>query len=255
MSDNIIERNNVKVIGKGTTTLMFAHGFGCDQTMWQHLTPYFQDDYTIVLFDYTGSGKSDLSFFDIDRYSSFEGYAQDITDICNTLNLNNIIFVGHSVSCMIGAIASASHPGLFNNMVLIAPSARYCNENNFEQPEENFAGWGKFTAPVIIKKAEQKPQLLITEENFYSNDHAVNKRFARLTFYSDSIPELTEINIPVLILQCNEDAIAPNTTGIYIYENITGSRFIKMQAIGHCPHMSYPIETADYIHEYLKTLH
>lgn len=267
MSNSILERNNVKIFGKGSTTLVFAHGFGCDQTMWRFLTPYFEDTYTIVLFDYVGSGKSDLSFYDIGRYSSFDGYAQDITEICTALNLQDVVFIGHSVSCMIGVMAHIQQPQLFKSIILIAPSARYINDEDyiggFEQAdidgvitamEENFAGWANFLAPVIMKNSDRPELATELEEKFCINDHAINKRFARLTFYSDSRPELLKVNVPALILQCSDDAIAPDTAGSYIYENITGSQFIKMQAIGHCPHMSHPEETAEHISEYLKTI-
>ena len=265
MRDEIVQRNNVRVFGTGSTTLMFAHGFGCDQTMWRFLTPYFEEVCTIVLFDYVGSGKSDLSFYEIDRYSSFDGYAQDITDIGTALNLKDVIFIGHSVSCMIGVMAHITHPELFKNMILIAPSARYVNDGSYiggfdredldgviDIMEQNYAGWANFIAPVIMKNAEQKPELAFElAVKFCINDHAINKRFARLTFYSDSRPQLLQVTVPTLILQGSEDAIAPESAGLHIYENITGSRYIKMQAIGHCPHMSDPEETAKHIAEYL----
>ena len=267
MNNAILERNNVRVIGQGTTTLLFAHGFGCDQTMWRFVTPKFQDTYKIVLFDYVGSGKSDLAFYDIERYSSFNGYAQDIIDVCNALSLSNVVLVAHSVSCMIGVMASINLPGIFKSMVLIAPSARYINEEGYtggfklkdidaviDTMENNYAGWASLIAPVIMKNAEQRPELVNElEDRFCDNDHEVNKRFARLTFYSDSRHELLKVAIPTLILQCSEDAIAPETAGVYIYENITGSQYIKMQAIGHCPHMSYPEETVKHIQEYLTS--
>ena len=267
MSNEVLERNNVTVFGNGTTTLLFAHGFGCDQTMWRFLTPQFQDNYKIVLFDYVGSGKSDLSFYDIDRYSSFNGYAQDIIDVCNALSLKNVVLVAHSVSCMIDVIASLNQPDIFKSMVLIAPSARYINDTNYtggfelremddviETMESNFAGWANFLAPIIMKNADRPHLTTELEESFCTNDKEVNKRFARLTFYTDNRADLLKVNVPTLILQCSEDAIAPESAGLFIYENITGSRYIKMQAIGHCPHMSYPNETAKEIQEYLDSI-
>jgi len=265
MNNAILERNNVKIFGKGAITLLFAHGFGCDQTMWRYITPEFEDDYKIVVFDYVGSGKSDLAFYDIERYSSFNGYAQDIIDVCNALSLTNVVLIAHSVSCMIGVMASINQPGIFDSMVLIAPSARYINDTDYvggfelrdmndiiDTMESDYAGWANFIAPVIMKNAGQRPELANELENrFCDNDHEINKRFARLTFYSDSRHELIKVTVPTLILQCSEDAIAPETAGIYIYENITGSRYIKMQAIGHCPHMSHPKETVRLIQDYL----
>jgi len=267
MNNAILERNNVKVFGNGKITLLFAHGFGCDQTMWRYITPEFQENYKIVLFDYVGSGKSDLTFYNIERYSSFNGYAQDIIDVCNALSLNNVVLIAHSVSCMIGVMTSLNHPGIFNSMVLIAPSARYINDTGYtggfelkdmndiiETMESNYAGWANFIAPVIMKNAERRPELASElEERFCDNDHEINKRFARLTFYSDSRHELMKVTVPTLILQCSDDAVAPESAGVYIYENITGSCYIKMQAIGHCPHMSHPKETVTLIQDYLVT--
>src|SRR5688572_26295025 len=98
MSQNVLARNNVKVFGKGTQPLLFAHGFGCDQNMWRFITPAFEEEYRIVLLDYVGAGKSDLTAYDPVRYGSLEGYTQDILDVCEVLDLSHTIFVGHSVS-------------------------------------------------------------------------------------------------------------------------------------------------------------
>jgi len=270
MHDTIISRNNVKIFGQGDTTLMFAHGFGCDQTMWRYITPAFVPNHKIVLFDYVGSGESDLSFYDFERYGSLSGYAQDIVDICDALSLNDVILVGHSVSCMIGVLASIKKPHAFKSLILIAPSVRYINDlpsgyyggfekedidGIFDVMESNYAGWANFLAPVIMKNPERPELAAELEESFCTNDPEINKRFARVTFLSDSRNDVLKITHPTLVMQCSEDIIAPETAGLYIYENVTGSNYIKMQAIGHCPHMSHPKETIKYIDNYITALH
>ena len=268
MHDTIIRRNNVTIFGHGSTTLLFAHGFGCDQNMWRFITPAFKDRYKIVLFDYVGAGKSDLSFYDIERYNSLRGYAQDIIDICGALSLQDVVLIAHSVSCMIAALASMQLPDTFKGMIMIAPSARYINDapkgyvGGFEREaidtvitamETNYAGWANFLAPVIMKNADRPALATELEDSFCTNDIEINKRFARVTFLSDSRDDITHVNVPTLVLQCSEDDIAPHSAGVYIYENISGSQFIKMQAIGHCPHMSHPEETIKHIQGFLNS--
>lgn len=267
MRDTIICRNNVTVLGNGTTTLLFAHGFGCDQNMWRFITPAFLNNYKIVLFDYVGSGKSDLSAYDFERYNSLNGYAQDIIEICDALLLKNVVLVAHSVSCMIGVHASIQRPNIFKSLILIAPSVRYINDlpsgyyggfdkenldGIIETMEANYAGWANFLAPVIMKNPERPELAAELEESFCTNDPEINKRFARVTFLSDSRNVVLKIKHPTLVMQCSEDVIAPETAGLYIYENVTGSNYIKMQAVGHCPHMSYPKETIKHIKNYLN---
>ena len=271
MSKNILERNNVKVYGQddgNKPVLMLAHGFGCDQHMWRFVTPAFSDRYQIILFDYVGSGKSDISAYDPQRYSQLDGYAQDILDICEALNLENVIFVGHSVSSMIGVLASIQAPQLFHKIILLAPSACYVNDQSgyiggFERRdvedlldlmERNYMGWANFIAPMVMKN-EEHPEL--TEElevSFCSTNPAIASQFARVTFLSDSRPDLPKVTVPSLILQCAEDAIAPLEVGKYIHQHTPQSSLKMMQATGHCPHLSHPQEVITLIKEYLDIL-
>src|SRR5258708_525078 len=127
MNNEIFLRNNVKISGRGTQVLIFAHGFGCDQTMWRFVTPAFEDDYKIVLFDYVGAGKSGRNAYRSERYADLEGYADDVLEICDALDLKDVIFVGHSVSGMIGGLASIMRPGLFRSLIMLVPSPCYIN--------------------------------------------------------------------------------------------------------------------------------
>jgi sigma-B regulation protein RsbQ len=266
MKSNSIVRNNVKIMGKNQNPILFAHGFGCDQNMWRFITPAFEENYRIILFDYVGSGKSDPSAYDSVRYNSLQGYAQDILDICADLSLENIIFIGHSVSSMIGILASIQAPHLFKDLILVSPSPCYINDDNylggFERQdiedlldimEKNYLGWASFLAPVVMKN-EDKPEL--TEEletSFCSTDPIIATQFAKITFLGDNRKDLAKVTLPSLILQCAEDAIAPLEVGYYLEKNLPQSTLKLMKATGHCPHMSHPQETINLIQDYLKT--
>jgi sigma-B regulation protein RsbQ len=168
MNKNVIERNNVRSSGKGSIPMLFAHGFGCDQNMWRFVTPAFENDYKIIVFDYVGAGKSDLNAYNQDRYSNLNGYAQDVLDVCEALELKDVIFVGHSVSSMIGILAAIKKPEYFLNLILIGPSPCYINDETYtggferkdieellETMDKNYIGWANFLAPAIMKNAER----------------------------------------------------------------------------------------------------
>ncbi|MES2411745.1 MAG: alpha/beta hydrolase [Bacteroidota bacterium] len=268
MENQISKRNNVKIIGTGEQTIMFAHGFGCDQNMWRFVVPAFEKEYRIILFDYVGCGKSDLNSYNFEKYASLNGYAEDIIDICTELKLKDLIFVGHSVSSMIGALAAIKKPGIFSSMILIGPSPCYINQvdyiGGFEKKdlmdlldvmENNYIGWANFLAPVVMKN-ESRPELTQElEESFCSTDPIITKRFAEATFFSDNRNDLSKIKIPVLIMQCSDDAIAPDSVGEFTSKNIAGSKLVKMNATGHCPHMSHPEETIQLIQNFLSEIY
>jgi sigma-B regulation protein RsbQ len=268
-SQSVLTRNNVTVSGQGTQPMLFAHGFGCDQNMWRLVAPAFAADYQIVLFDYVGSGKSDLRAYDPERYSRLEGYAQDVLEICEALDLQNVVFVGHSVSSVIGMLAAMQAPQRFERLILVGPSPCYLNDppdyyGGFEREDilglldlmdKNYLGWASFLAPVIMKN-EQRPSLSKElEESFCSTDPVIARRFAEATFLSDYRGILADMTVPSLILQCAEDAIAPTEVGHYLHRHLPHSTLKLMQATGHCPHMSHPDETIQLIQEYLSAAH
>lgn len=267
-TENILKRNNVKIFGKGTRPLLFAHGFGCDQNMWRFVTPAFENDYQIILFDYVGSGKSDLSAYNIERYSNLNGYAQDILEICEASALKDVIFFGHSVSSMIGILASIQAPNLFKDLILICPSPCYINDasNNYiggfelsdiedllDIMEKNYIGWASFLAPIVMKNEDQPELTAELEASFCSTDPVIANCFAKATFYSDNRSDLSQVKIPSLILQCADDAIAPTEVGYYLHHHLHQSTINLMKATGHCPHISHPQETIHVIQEYLKS--
>jgi sigma-B regulation protein RsbQ len=264
MAVDVLRRNNVKVFGSGTQPMLFAHGFGCDQNMWRFITPSFEQDYRIVLFDYVGAGKSDASAFAAERYSTLDGYAQDVLDVCAALDLRDVIFVGHSVSSMVGVLAARREPGRFSRLLMVSPSPRYINDGDYvggferadiegllDLMDKNFMGWASFLAPMVMQNQDQ-PQLgAELEESFCSTDPVIARRFAETTFFSDNRADLPHVPVPSLILQCAEDAIAPIEVGHYLSRNLPASTLRLMKATGHCPHMSHPEETITAMKEYL----
>ena len=267
MSEHVLTRNNVTVSGRGTQPMLFAHGFGCDQNMWRFVTPAFEDDYRIVLFDYVGSGQSDLRAYDPERYSTLAGYAQDVLDVVHALDLRDVVFVGHSVSSMIGVLAANREPERFARLVLVGPSPRYINdppsyvggfersdiEGLLETMEKNYIGWANFLAPAIMKNPERPELSRELEASFCSTDPVIARRFAEATFFADNRADLASVRVPSLIMQCSEDMIAPAEVGDYVHQAIAGSTLRVMKATGHCPHMSHPEETIEVIREYLRT--
>lgn len=263
--NNILKRNNVTIQGKGSKTMLMAHGFGCDQNMWRFITPAFENDYQLVLFDYVGAGKSDKTYYNPERYAALEGYAKDIIEICDTLQLKDTIFVGHSVGCMIGALACIARPDLFSSLVMVGPSPCYINKENYvggfeqkdieqllETMEKNYIGWSNFLAPKIVANEDQPELSAELTASFCATDPVIAHEFATVTFMSDNRSDVAKIKKPTLILQCTEDIIAPIQVGHYLNENINGSVLKIMKATGHCPHMSAPNETINLMRQFLN---
>lgn len=263
---SITKRNNVNVFGKGTQPMLFAHGFGCDQNMWRFITPAFENDYKIVLFDYVGAGKSDASAYNKERYATLYGYAKDVLEIGEELHLRNAIFVGHSVSAMIGLLAAIEEPAYFSRLIMIGPSPSYINDGDYkggferkdiegllETMEKNYIGWANFLAPAIMGNKD-RPQLgEELTESFCSTDPVIARQFAEATFFSDNRADLKKNRIPSLILQCSDDIIAPEEVGEYMAKNLPFSTLRLMKATGHCPHMSAPEETIALMKAFLAT--
>jgi sigma-B regulation protein RsbQ len=266
VSNDIIGRNNIREFGRGTRPMLFAHGFGCDQNMWRFVTPEFENDYRIILFDYVGSGESDVEAYDQHRYSTLDGYAQDVLDIVRALDLRNIIFVGHSVSSMIGVLAAKEEPDRFAELIMIGPSPRYINDGDyvggferkdidglFEMMDRNFIGWANFLAPAIMKNPDRPGLGEELTESFCSTDPVIARNFAAATFLADNRADLAAVSVPSLILQCSDDMVAPDAVGAYLRKELPRNTFRKMEATGHCPHMSHPEETVALMKEYLES--
>ncbi len=265
MSDAVLRRHNVRTLGTGTVAMVLAHGFGCDQNMWRAITPAFEDDYRIVLFDYVGHGGSERSAYDAERYRTLDGYASDVLDICRALAIEHGVFVGHSVSAVIGAIAAIREPHRFDRLVMIGPSPRYVNDADYvggferqdidgllEALDSNYFGWSESMAPVIMGNAD-RPQLgAELTASFCRTDPDVARQFARVTFLSDNRADLPRVPVRSLVMQCTDDVIAPEAVGRYVHEHLPDSEYVRLTATGHCPHLSAPDETIAAMKAFLR---
>ncbi len=261
---SVLQRNNVKLSGRGTQPMLFAHGFGCDQNMWRFVAPAFEHDYRIVLFDHVGHGGSDLRAYECTKYATLDGYAQDVLDICRTLKLEQAVFVGHSVSGMIGVLAAIREPRRFARLVLIGPSPCYLNvgeyrggfsredlEGLLEFMDANYLGWSSAMAPKIIGNPERPELGEELTSSFCRADPEIARQFARATFLSDNRADLPKVRVPSLVLQCSQDIIAGTQVGEYVHRHLAGSRLVMMHATGHCPNLSAPQETIDAMKAFL----
>jgi sigma-B regulation protein RsbQ len=262
---SVLQRNHVKVSGRGTQPMLFAHGFGCDQNMWRFVAPAFEDDYRVVLFDHVGSGNSDLRAYRREKYGRLQGYADDVLEICRELALEEVVFVGHSVSAMIGVLAAAKDPRRFARLVLIGPSPCYLNTGEYrggfsredlegllDFMDSNYLGWSSAMAPKIIGNPERPELGEELTNSFCRTDPEIAKHFARVTFMSDNRTDLERVTVPSVVLQCSQDIIAGDQVGEYVHRHLPKSRFVHLRATGHCPNLSAPQETIDAMKAFLQ---
>ena len=257
----VFERHNIKVAGPADgQPMLFAHGFGCDQNMWRYVAPRFEGKFRVVLFDHVGAGGSDPGAYDPQRYASLAGYADDVLEICRGLDLHDVIFVGHSVSAMIGVLAVVEEPERFAKLVLVGPSPRYIDDESYvggfseddiadllASLESNYLGWSSAMAPVIMGNDERPELAAELEASFCRTDPDMARRFATVTFMSDNRSDLSRVPVPTLVLQCSDDVVAPVAVGEYVRDMLPDSSYVLLQARGHCPNLSAPEQTADAI--------
>jgi len=245
--------------------MIFAHGYGCDQAMWRFITPAFQDTHRLVLFDHVGAGQSDLSAYNRSKYSTLRGYAEDVLEICRELDLKDAIFVGHSVSSMIGVLAAIAEPSRFQRLVLIGPSPCYINDGDYvggfnrtdidgllESLESNYLGWSSSMAPAIMGNPDRPELGTELTNSFCRTNPEIARHFARVTFLSDNRADLPKVKVRSLILQCSDDLIAPEAVGRYLHQQLAGSELRVLKATGHCPHLSAPEETVEAMRAFLS---
>lgn len=260
-----IAKNNVQIKGAGQKPMLFAHGFGCDQTAWRLVAPDFEADYRVILFDQVGAGGSEVSAYNRTKYGTLNGYADDLLDICRELDLRDVVFVGHSVSAMIGVLAAIKEPERFDRLVLVAPSPRYIHDTDYvggftradiegllELLDSNHMAWSSMIAPTIMGNPDRPELGAELTASFCRTNPEVARHFARVTFLSDNRADLPKLRRPSLILQCSEDAIAPRAVGEYLHRNLANSQLVQLQATGHCPNLSAPQETAAAIRAFLR---
>ena len=264
---SILKRNFVTVSGRGERALVFAHGFGCDQTMWRFVAPAFEEEFRVVLLDYVGAGRSDGAAYDPLRYGSLEGYATDVIEVIEALGLRDVVFAGHSVSSVVGLLASIRRPELFSGMMLVCPSPCYINqppgyEGGFNRSDidglldlmdKNPLGWAGFLAPIVMKNGDRPELGAELERSFCAMKPDVARQFARVTFLSDNRADLAKVRTPTLVLQCTNDSVAPESVGRYVQRQIAGSTLRQLSASGHCPHVSDAAETIRAMRVFLRS--
>lgn len=264
---DILARNNVHVSADNGPVLLYAHGFGCNQNMWDRVTPAFASSHRQVLLDYVGSGQSDLAAFDAARYATLDGYAQDLIEVCDALDLRSgVTFIGHSVSCSIGLLASIARPGLFERLVLLGPNPCFLNHppdytGGFERADlegllqlmdQNYVGWASYLAPVISADGQTGPVAAELSDSFCSTDPTAAKVFAHTTFFADNRADLPKVSRPCLILQHRIDALAPLVVGEYMHTHLPDSTLRVLDIAGHCGHMSHPALVIAAIRDFLS---
>jgi sigma-B regulation protein RsbQ len=259
------QRHDARLVGApGGPPIVFSHGFGCDKSMWRLVTPAFEPDHRVVLFDHAGAGDADPAAYDEERHATLEGYATDVVELLDDLALGPVVFVGHSVSATIGLLAAARRPDLFDRLVLVGPSPRYVDDDGYrggftaEEIDElldtmdtNYLGWSAAMAPVIMGNPDRPTLGDELTASFCRTDPVVARRFARTTFLSDNRADLARVSTPSLVIQCREDVIAPVEVGRYVHEHLPGSAFALIDAVGHCPNLSAPDAVVDAIRTYL----
>ena len=264
-STMVRRRNNVNEFGvPDGRPILFAHGFGCSQEMWRHVAPDFED-HRVVLFDHVGAGASDLSAYDRAKYDSLHGYADDLLEIVEELDLHDVVFVGHSVGAMIGVLAATRAPSLFSDLVLVGPSPRYLNDDGYvggfgqadidtllESLDANYLGWSSEMSPVIMGNPTRPELGAELTDSFCRTDPAIARHFAAVTFLSDNRRDLPHVTTATLVVQCSDDAIAPLCVGTYMHEQIAGSELVLLDATGHCPNLSAPAELSAVIRARLE---
>jgi len=260
----IQQRNNVQVSGEGPLTLIFSHGFGCDQTMWRFLEPAFSNRFRTVLYDLVGSGRSDLEAYDKHKYESLRGYAEDLNQIIDEYADGRVILIGHSVSAMVGVLADRMAPGRIAGHVMIGPSPCYINADGYvggfslediqsllDTLDSNYLGWSSTMAPAIMGATEQPALGEELTNSFCRTEPDIAKQFARVTFMSDNRADVQGLQTPTLILQCTDDLIAPVCVGEYLQDVLPDSALVMVNNIGHCPHMSAPQACIEAIEPFL----
>ena len=266
----ILTRNHVHTEGTSGPVLLHAHGFGCNQTMWNQVTPAFAATHRQVLFDYVGSGQSDISAFNATRYATLQGYAQDVLEVCDALDLRQgVTFVGQSVSCSVGLMAAIARPELFERMVLLGPSPCFLNHppdyfGGFERDDlddllklmdQNYMGWANYLAPVVAGAGNNDAVAEELTGSFCSTDPVVARAFAQATFFADNRADLPRVKPPCLVLQHRHDALAPVSVGEYMHAHLPNSTLKILEVAGHCAHMSHPALVIAAMQDYFNTPH
>ncbi|WBA42033.1 alpha/beta fold hydrolase [Hymenobacter canadensis] len=261
---DVLKRNNVRVLGHGSRTLVLVNGFGCDQSIWNAVTPVLAKQFRVVLFDQIGAGDSDSTAYDPAKYASLAGYTQDLLEICRQLQLSQVTLIGHSVGAMICLLATIEAPELFRQLLLLCPSPCYTNHpsyhGGFEQAdidsmlafmETDFVGWADSFAHFVMGTPDRPSLAMELAHRFCRNDPFIAKQFARVTFTADNRNDLQRVPTPCLLVQCAQDLIAPLEVGSYLLASIPRATLVTLPVSGHCPHVSAPLQTLTVLQSFM----
>ena len=262
---NALKKNNVTITGLGTQPLIFAHGFGTDQSAWRFIQNDFEDRFKLILYDNVAAGKSDDTVFSPNKYNNLYTYANDLLDICREIDLSDAYFVGHSVSGMIGMLAAIEEPRYFSKIVMVGASPRYLNDDGyvggFDQTgidrlyaamTANYYAWVNGFAGLAMGNPD-RPELSQEFARTLSSirpDIAIS--VAKTVFQSDYRSELPKFGIETLILQSTDDIAVPQEVGEYLHAHLKGSKLINVNSTGHLPHISAPREVSKAVSDFIR---
>ncbi|EYU44463.1 hypothetical protein ABFS82_08G055600 [Erythranthe guttata] len=248
------EAHNVRVVGSGQLTIVLAHGFGTDQSVWKHLVPHLVEEYRVVLYDNMGAGTTNPDYFDFDRYSTLEGYAYDVIAILEELRIQSCVYVGHSVSAMIGVIASVTRPELFSKIITVSASPRYLNDpdyyGGFEEEDivqlfdamgSNYKSWCAGWAPLAVGGDMESLAVQEFSRTLFNMRPDIALSVAQTIFYSDVRPLLGHVTVPCHVIQSVKDLAVPVVVSEYLHQNLGGDSIVEvMSTDGHLPQLSSP---------------
>lgn len=255
----------VETIGSGDEVLVMAHGYGCDKNMWRSLTPMLENNYRIVLYDLMGCGGSAIARYDRAKYATLDGHAEDLIAILDELGITGATLIGHSVSAMTVALVANKRPDLAKRVIMVCPSPSFINDGTYEGGFErsdimalletldaNYLGWSSEMAPAIMGTPDMPEMGERLTNSFCQADPEIARHFAHVTFLSDHREDLKELSQETLVLQCRDDVIVPPSVGDWMTSHMPAAELVVLDAMGHCPHISYPKETADVIVSFLN---
>lgn len=245
---------NGLVTGSGEDVVVISHGFGTDQTAWHAIRPWLDARFRVVSFDLAGAGPNGTRTYDRHRHRSIYGFADDLIDILDELSIRNCLYIGHSVSGMVGGIAALTRPDLFRKMTMIGASPRYLNDDGyvggfegadldalFAAMATNFQAWGAGFAPAVVGVPDNAA---IDEfcRTLFQMRPDIALSIARTIFQSDVREIATRLDCPTTIIQTRADVAVPMDVAEWLHRNIRGSTLQVIDASGHLPHMTAPGE-------------
>lgn len=252
----VLQRHSVRVMGLGKPPMLLCNGFGCSQRIWHYLTTALAAHYQVIVFDYVGSGESDLSAYSSQKYASLADYAQDVVEICEALDLREAILVGHSVGATIGMLAAIQAPQYFAKVVLLAPSPYYLNEpgyyGGFERADmlqvlasmqDDYQGWTIAFADLLMGPTTMASLGEELANFFCETDSTIARQFAQVAFLSDNRADVGQLRLRTLVVQCTDDVAGPAEVGAYLLQHLPQGELVTLSTSGHCPHLSAPLET------------